>query len=363
MHLLLLLFLLCCCNSEPPQKTICIMTYKVPGEKPWGPESLQQGIAGSEEAVIYMSQELAQLGYKVTVLGNPPVDSPLHANPRYLDIDHDDGAQYDIAISWRRPTNAKQLKKRAHKVYFWPHDSCNRSLTDAQIDRLDGVLWLSKWQRSQWMSFNPGLAKFTTICGNGVYFPYKNSHVENPYSCIYSSSYSRGLEVLVDIWPLVKKRFPKATLDLYYGWKHWGALSPEQEATLRARVEKLAALDVREHGMVSHAQLDAAHQKASIWAYPCTVTETFCITALRAQAAGNIPAILDGSALSETVRHGFRCTKREEYLETLLQALQYAETASEKDRQNIGAFVREEFTWKAIALKWKELFDAQSPFP
>ncbi len=333
------------------------MTYKIPGENTWDPSSLQRGISGSEEAVIYMSEELAKLGYRVTVLGNPSTDSPPTANPRYIDIDHDDSAKYDIAISWRKATAAKQLKKRARKVYFWPHDPCNRKITDTQIDRYDGVLWLSKWQREQWVALNPGFSKFTTIFGNGINpSPHKPS-VENPYSCIYSSNYGRGLEILLDIWPTVKQKFPKATLDLYYGWKHWGHLTPEKEAQMKAQVAKLADLGVRDHGMVSHKELDDAHARASLWTYPCTAPETFCITALRAQAAGNIPVILDGTALTETVRHGFRCNDREAYLATLLEAMESAPKISEEDRKNIGAFVREEYTWEAVARQWKKLFE------
>ncbi|MBS0616299.1 MAG: glycosyltransferase family 4 protein [Verrucomicrobia bacterium] len=357
--LLLLLFLLCSCSSPPAQKTVCIMTYKVPGEKPWDPSSLERGISGSEEAVIYMSEELAQLGYKVTVLGHPASDSPATANPRFIDIDHDDGSKYDIAISWRKPTNAKQLKTRASKVYFWPHDPCNKRLTDKQIERIDGILWLSKWQRDQWISLNPSMAKFATIFGNGIRPSSEKPSITNPYSCIYSSNYGRGLEILLDIWPEVKKEYPKATLDLYYGWKHWGHLTPEKEAHMRAQVAQLANLGVRDHGMVSHRELESAHAHTSLWTYPCIAPETFCITALRAQAAGNIPVILDGSALTETVRHGFRCDSREEYLATLLAALKHAENTTQQERENIGAFVQSEFTWKAVALKWKELFEAQ----
>ncbi len=33
----------------------------------WSPLSINQGIGGSQEAVIYLSQELVNLGYKVTV--------------------------------------------------------------------------------------------------------------------------------------------------------------------------------------------------------------------------------------------------------------------------------------------------------
>lgn len=363
----IILFVLCliltshaACDS---QKTIAIVTYKVYGAKPWDPDSIHSGVTGSEEAVIYVSQKLATLGYQVTVLGNPPEDSPhsaKDANPRFVDDGFDDGTHYDIAISWRMPDKALLLKQRATKVYLWPHDTYHWPLTEEQISGFDDVLWLSNWQREQWMSINPGFATFTQIIGNGIN-PEQFSEVtqrKNPYSCIYSSNYARGLEILLDIWLGVKQEFPQATLDIYYGWQHWGLLSPEKEAKMRAQIATLRAFGVHDHGLVSHQKLNDAYAQASLWTYPCIGLEVFCITAIRAQVAGCVPVIIDGHGLIETVRHGYRCTKPDEYLATLLHAMREIRMVTVDERQKIGNFVREEYTWGLVAEKWKRLFES-----
>ena len=36
----------------------------------WSPLSLNKGIGGSEEAIIYLSQELVKLGYQITIFGS-----------------------------------------------------------------------------------------------------------------------------------------------------------------------------------------------------------------------------------------------------------------------------------------------------
>ena len=44
-------------------------------EQSWGPSSVERGgrgLGGSEEAAVYLSRELAKLGYCVRVYGNPP---------------------------------------------------------------------------------------------------------------------------------------------------------------------------------------------------------------------------------------------------------------------------------------------------
>lgn len=343
------------------EETIGIFTYKVLGVNPWDPDSVKMGIAGSEEAVIYVAEKLAKIGYRVLVYADPPQGS-LHslpgANPRYVDVNFDDKTFLDIAIAWRQPYDALRLKGRAKKVYLWPHDTFHSKMAASEIEAFDDVLWLSEWQRRQWISVNPPFAKFTKIFGNAIN-PESERRIQrrdNPYSCIYGSNYARGLDVLLNIWPNIRQRFPKATLDIYYGWQHWGLLSREKEADMRAQIAALRAFGVQDHGKVGHEELQRAYERASFWTYPCTDLETFCITAIRAQLAGAMPVIIEGSALSETVRHGFKCPSSEDYEKTLLQALQQAENITLEERKKMGEFILNEFTWEILAKKWAELF-------
>lgn len=359
-------FLLCIClpfwNIEAADvKTVAIFTIPVKGVKPWDPDSIEKGIPGSEEAVIYMSQSLTKLGYQVTVLGNPPpnsIHSKQTANPRFIHF-QDKIDPTDIAISWRMPEMGPHLKKQAKKVYLWPHDILTYFVAPEKVDAFDDVLWLSHAQREQWIAMSPAFAKFTKIFGNGIipeqFVPIQER--KNPYSCIYGSNYARGLEVLLNIWPRVKKEFPKATLDIYYGWQHWGLLSVEKEIKLRMQIQELAPLGVTDRGLVGHAELNKAYGRASFWTYPCTAFETFCITALRAQLAGAMPVVLVGSGLKETVRHGYQCQSENKYFETLKAALDKAETISLEERKKLGQFVLEEYTWDVIALQWHKLFE------
>ncbi len=362
--------LLLFCLHVEGQKKIGIFTYGHPNIGPVDPDSVHKGLPGAEEAVIYMAQKLAEVGYDVTVLGNPSKDSSHSlpsANPRFISA-NSAIPSFDIAISWRMPRIGKDLKRYAPKVYFWPHDvRYDFPLADQEINEtkgepvgFDDVLWLSKWQREQWASVNPIFASFTKTFGNGInpeqFNPIKEK--ENPYSCIYASNYSRGLEELLEFWPTVKKQFPKATLDIYYGWNHWGNLSPERESYLKEHIERLKPLGVEEHGQVSHETLARAFEKASFWTYPCKAEETFCITALKAQFAGTVPVVIEGSALTETCRHGFSCFTLKDYLPMLLAALGKAEKISLQERENMRSFILEKFTWKNLALAWKELFES-----
>ena len=341
------------------QKTIGIYTYKVAGLSSWDPDTIRTGITGSEESVIYISQKLAKQGFKVIVFADPPVNSrhsDVDANPRFVNLGFHLSDLLDVAVSWRMPNIAKQLRRFARKVYLWPADLLDRRVPREMVDAIDDVLWISHWQQEQWMSITPEFAKFTSIFGNGIN-PEDFSTAaarENPYSCIYGSNYARGLEILLDLWPTLQMHYPQATLDIYYGWQHWGCLAPEKEARMRKILPNLQS--VHEHGLVGHAELNRAFGKASFWTYPCIMPETFCITALRAQMSGSIPVIIEGSALKETVRQGYRCSKPEDYLATLLKAMSRAHAISIEERRNMKQFVQQEYTWEKIAAGWAALF-------
>ena len=342
--------------------SVAIFTYKVWGHPQWDPEAVKSGIHGSEESVIYVADQLATLGYQVTVFGDPPEGSAYSnadANPRYVAIGSDEESRFDIGISWRMVHAGKRLRQRCKAVYFWPHDTPGYSPSDEECCAFDDVLWQSRWQRQQWIAANPAFLRFEKIFGNGVNLEQFQTVEErkNPYSCIYSSNYGRGLSVLLDVWPKIKERYPEATLDVYYGRNHWGLLNTEQEEKLYQQLQQLVSLGVTERGCVSHEELNRAYAEASFWTYPCMAPETFCITGLRAQLAGAVPVIINSSALKETIVGGYRCQCADRFCDLLLQAMGDVSTISIEQRSHLGDHVKERYTWKKIAQQWNVLFE------
>jgi glycosyltransferase involved in cell wall biosynthesis len=294
------------------------------------------------------------------VINNVPNKHPYShpsSNPHYAGYlrDHD---SFDITILHNDPEFHHRFRKKTKKLYFLPNDVCPRPMTQEEIASFDNILWLSQYQRAHWVSINPELKKFTNIFGNGIQ-PQQFDLPQikpNPYSCIYASDYSRGLHILLNSWPNIKKAYPKATLDLYYGLRNWGETSKEKEESIRSAIHRLKPLDVVDHGMVGHEELAAAFAKSSFWTYPCIFNETFCITALKAQASGAIPVIIDGFALKETVRSGYKCEHQNQYEHLLLKAMSQVETISAEQRKSMRDFVFEHFTWEVIVHRWNELF-------
>ena len=342
------------------KKTICIFKARIKHFPHWDPDSIHTGISGSEESIIYSAEALKNFGFNVFVLNNLDNKEKYKnnsANPCYPGYLHKDDF-FDYTILHDDIQFINLVRPRTNKLYFFANNICTIKMKPEEIDAFDGVLWTSSYQRNHWISINPDLAKFKKIFGYAVnpdqFLPIQKKN--NPYSCIYASDYARGLSILLSIWPNIKAKFPQATLDIYYGLRNWGNMAIEEEEFILDRIRILKPLGVTDHGQVGHVELAKAFSDASLWTYPCTHHETFCITAIKAQFAGAIPVIIEKAALTETVRFGFKCLKAEEYENLLLRAMNQINDTSIQEREQMRRFVLENFTWNKITSKWVESF-------
>lgn len=156
-------------NEFSPAKTWdedSVIIYCGPGFEQWGPKNVAQGIGGSEEAVIYLSKELAKLGWEVTVYGDPGEQAGLHDGvdwvPHY-EINWNDN--FNVLISWRQ-MGLFDLPLKAKKTYLWNHDIQNPlEYKPERLAKIDKVMFLSKWHREN----VPNLAEDKVMyTGNGL---------------------------------------------------------------------------------------------------------------------------------------------------------------------------------------------------
>jgi hypothetical protein len=147
-----------------------IALYCGPGFTPWSPKKLENPegsfMGGSEEAVVYVSKELADLGWRVTVYNECGDDEGEHDGVIYESYHkfnrRDD---FNILISWRQPQLA-DIDLSVKKLYIWCHDIQNPlDYTPERLDRIHKVMVLSPWHRSNIPNV-PDEKIFLT--GNGV---------------------------------------------------------------------------------------------------------------------------------------------------------------------------------------------------
>ncbi len=318
------LFLASMTKLETPtfaKNEVSIYCYPL-GAHGFDPFSAKEGhCGGSEEACIHLSAALARKGYRVTVF----TDSPKRADKVYVHEgvmwrSHSEFAPEVLngtLLVWRAPALAANFKRQNPKlrVLNWLHDTHYEASPEA-YERADGTIVLSQFHAEavrQLDGYQP-----TLFASNGIVpeeFPEPDESKRDPHSAIYASAPNRGLEFLLDCWPLIRAAVPDATLKVYYSWKlteqmltkrHdpvMAALLPK----LRAKFEELKDFGVTYVGGVPHAQLNEAYRTSGVWAYPVGASgfnEISCISALRAQASGCWPVIIPLGAMDETCKFG-----------------------------------------------------------
>lgn len=180
------------------------------------------------------------------------------------------------------------------------------------------------------------------------------------HKLFYASSYDRGLDILLDMWPTIKAKYPDATLDICYGWELYDlgfANNPERMAWKEKINAKMKQPGIIHHGRVGKEDLAKVRQSCGIWAYPTYFAEINCITALDAQADGLVPVTMDDFALSETVGSGIKIKgdiydyeAKKEYLESLIKIMgdeKLWKQESEKARE-----FAKNYSWDLIADLW-----------
>lgn len=345
-----------------------VVFYCGPGFELWSPESIKKGIGGSEEAIIYLAWELAKRGREVVVYGDPPVEKEYDGVTYKVHFDFNIEDEFDTLVIWRRP-QLLDKKFKAKKILLDLHDVPNAlDYTKERLKNVDKILVKSQYHRE----FIPDVPDDKiAIVPNGM-----NVHQLESVSLdwkegrmFYGSSYDRGLEGLLKIWPDIIKEVPGVKLHICYGWNLFDSAyrnNPERMAWKDEMVKMMEQKGVIDHGRIGHRELASLMGKCSILAYPCTFEEIHCITATRAQALGVIPVVNDYAALKETVQFGEKVPVKgnvkgkkqlEEYKKALLKALSIdkGSNTATYERDKMIQWARKNYSWETIGGKWDKI--------
>ena len=345
--------------TEPkvwPDKSIVFFCGK--GFEEWGPHTLDKGMGGSEEAVIYLTRELIKLGYSVTVYSEVKdavydlveLQDGTSKAVTYLpwqQIDKRD--TFDTIVIWRAPEFSDHLNAKVKIVDL--HDVIDAS----RVTEGDQIYFVkSEYHKSLF----PKDRDYAVI-GNGIVTSqFDGNNEKKPNSIGYFSAYYRGLECLLDMWADIRKEVPDATLDVFYGWESYVAFEGEDDFyhRMEKKFAELKDKGVTVHGRVSHEQLAKEMQKIQVWAYPTQFPEIHCITALKAQQAECYPVATRVAALNETVQSGSMIDTEIIYIDGYQQKKFVKEVVSALKEKKIGTPVPD-VDWSDVAKKWSEVID------
>jgi len=112
----------------------------------WSPRSLEKGIGGSETAVIYLSNYWQEMGYKVTVYGDPGKEEGFYNGVLWLPYyKFNSRDKFNIFIQWRHNSivgkvSTKKFLIDLHDIWF------SQSYLD-KLDSIDKIMVKSEYQR------------------------------------------------------------------------------------------------------------------------------------------------------------------------------------------------------------------------
>lgn len=345
-----------------------------PGFEEWSPYSVNTGLGGSEEAVVYLSQELKKLGWKVTVYANPGKlagDFDGVEYRPYYELNVND--KFNGLILWRGIGFA-DIKPSAKFTVLWLHDVPNNpDFTEERLAQINKIAVLSEYHKSLLrMSKNGKFEKIPDekifLTANGIP-ELKISEVKrNPHRMIYASSPDRGLIYLLKDWDKIREGVPDAELHIFYGFDVFDVMYKDNPAQQKWKEQMLVLMKqpgIFYHGRIGHEDLNKEYEKSAIWAYPTHFTEISCISGMKAQALGAIPVTTTLAALDETVKNGLKLdadiTEKEaqkEYIENLISLMK--DEKQQKDiRENMMKWAQSYFLWKNVAAEWSELFSKE----
>lgn len=363
---------------RPGDGELDIVVYLGPGVENWTPNSVNlTGIGGSEMAAIQMTKRLVEKGHRVRVYSScGKYGEGIYDGVEYYLTEKYHDLKCDVLIVSRMaPALDEEHHVDAKVRLLWTHDVYPKGFTRTQALRADKVLVLSQWHKQNVMKACPFVHENQMhVTRNGVDLSRFEVDVpRNTKKAVYSSSPDRGLPALLKVWPKIRERVPEAELHVFYGFENWefaarvAARVSNDEAQLKLiaqlkdDMKRLAPLGVQYRGRMPQQDLAREFKSAGAWLYPTWFTETSCITAMEAQAAGLRIVTSPIAALNETV--GPRGTMisgdwlseeyQDHFVEEAVKALNTP--ANDPKRRQVEKYAQKSFSWDGVAEEWDVL--------
>ena len=361
----------------------------------------EKPMGGSESALFYLSRELARLGHKVVIYNNCGDKAGTYEGVDYRPfttladlVRHSRENEYDIFVSFR-DLPAFLFPIKAEKRVWWGHDDFSnvwnlsgyKKYLGAAFLRFAGFLInrtcdmlfvVSGWLGDICVEKVHVKRKKIYATKNGIHLPYFEpspvSHLpsaRNWSRLVYISVPARGLDVLLDMFPAIKKEVPEAELHVYCGF-NLGVLKDEDRIKAERIFEKTKQPGVVLEGTRKHSELAKELMVSGLFLYPshevpdaAFFAETSCIAALEAQAAGCPVVASKRGALPESIQDGktgilidgdpFTKDFGDRFIKETV-ALLKDRKRHEEYSANAMKFIRENYTWELIAKEWTAKF-------
>jgi glycosyltransferase involved in cell wall biosynthesis len=354
----------------------------------------KRGLGGSESAVIRMSQELAKIGFDVTVFNDCTSDDSKHGiydGVVYTPIQnaHLNTSVFDVVIVSRsvKPISDGWLVvANAKHVCLWMHDTFCEG--DDQIEylinigKLQEIFTLTDWHTGYVTHCDHGFRRNYDVLKNHIFMTrngignmnpgWIDIREKDPNLFVFNASVTKGMVPLVkQIWPEVKRRIPDAKLKIIGGYyKFREAAGPDQQQKDWTELALQHGKDIHFTGVITQQEISDILRKASYMIYPAGFPETFGISTLEA-LAHNVPLITcQFGALEETAidlaswkikypvepNWAMQWLNQESQVNLFVDKVVEAYNTPYLHQQKMYACnqIKDICTWDTVALQWKQ---------
>ena len=296
-------------RDEEEALQVVIYTEGLPFD---GDTPFERSLGGSESAVVFMAHALARRGHRLRVFCNCPRPG------EYGGVVYEDVPEFadflatgtcDVFVCCRHLRGLiAPVRSRVNVV--WNHDIVTKQTAQyvtSLMFKVDRLFVLSEFHRQQFQRLLDVPEDRYVVTRNGVDLDLVDQATKgakrNPDRVIYTSRPERGLDVLLTIWPELKRRRPRLKLAIaHYENAGADAQMAEYLATLRRVMEELP--DVTMLGPLNKRDLYRELASSALALYPATFPEVSCINALEAAACGTPMVASRYCALKESVADG-----------------------------------------------------------
>lgn len=358
-------------NAPKNDKPLDIIFFVGNGLEQWTPESIKvNGIGGSEYMESALARGLAKLGHKVRVYyGTSPDVEGIFDGARFYTSDKFRNLTCDVLVVSRFANMLNDDYNVTAKIKLLHcHDVVAVNASGKLLLKANKVLGLSRWHVDYLQKGHNLHSEHLRQTRNGIYcsrFENKNI-VRNPKKIVVTSSPDRGWDTILDIFPKIKEKVPDAELHLFYGFNNAEVMATQNPGLateiqrMKNKAESLAHLGVHLRGRVNQNQLADEMLSAGVWTHLTWFTESSCISAMEALAAGCRVVCTDKAALSETASIGALIEGdcfSEEYREKAVSLITEALDNFDQEKAEIQlAYAKENFEINTLVSDWEKMF-------
>jgi glycosyltransferase involved in cell wall biosynthesis len=261
----------------------------------WG-DGVNIGIGGAELGLLTMCEAWHNAGHEVVLFNDP---RELNASPfeqRTIGA-FNPNEPCDALIVFRSP-NLRIIGSKAKQKLWWSTDQFTIGDFRAFRPMVDKVICISEYHK-KYFEEKYGINDAIVIDLPVRVQDYQDKNIvkiRNRF--VFTSVPARGLDIMLDIWPKIRKEIPDATLVITSDYRLWGShlgQGNEQFIAKAMRLEGIIFLSAIPREKLIEEQL-----KAEVNVYPCIYDELFCIAIAESQVAGAYPITSDCGALATT---------------------------------------------------------------